>query len=104
FIRSITIAVFGAFLAVTSSASAQDDNAGGPGAKLTGSRTRYTHRITLYDERDVAIAAPKPDAKPDPTTPPFSTMKTCGKCHEVNAIEHGWHFNAADPKVPHGRN
>ena len=29
--------------------------------------------------------------------------QTCGKCHPTALIAHGWHFNAADPKIPAGR-
>ena len=83
-------------------ASAQEQ----PSAKQlsTGSRARFTHRINLYDERGVMITPPKtPDAKPDPKLPPYSPMHTCGKCHLVDTIAHGWHFNAADPTVNPGR-
>lgn len=54
------------------------------------SRAQYVHRITLYDATGVAI---------DPTrasAPPYSPRATCGKCHEVGLIGHGWHFNAGE--------
>lgn len=52
------------------------------------SRAQYVHRITLYDASGGAIDPTKPDA------PPYSPRATCGKCHEVGSIAHGWHFNA----------
>lgn len=63
----------------------------------TDSRSPYVHRLTLYDEDGKAIdpAAPQPA--------PYSPKATCGKCHPVTQIAHGWHFNAWDPNVPAGR-
>ncbi len=54
----------------------------------TGSRSPYVHIITLYDAQGRAIDPSAPDAKP------YSPMMTCGKCHDMGTIEHGWHFNA----------
>ncbi|MDL1879403.1 hypothetical protein FBQ85_30195, partial [Cytophagia bacterium CHB2] len=34
---------------------------------------------------------------------PFSTKVTCGKCHNYAKVSTGWHFNAADSNVAHGR-
>jgi hypothetical protein len=63
----------------------------------TDSQAPYVHRLTLYDADGKAIdpAAPQPA--------PYSPKATCGKCHPVAEIAHGWHFNAWDPNVPAGR-
>ena len=63
----------------------------------TDSRSPYVHRITLYDENGEAI---DPTDKP---AVPYSPSQTCGKCHPYGKINHGWHFNAADIDVDHGR-
>jgi hypothetical protein len=63
----------------------------------TDSRTPYVHRITLYAADGAAI---NPQ---DANAPPYSPQATCGKCHPIAAIRHGWHFNASDPEVPGGR-
>ena len=47
---------------------------------------RYLHHIHLYDANNRRI-------EPDSTTP-YSTSKTCGRCHDYETISHGWHFNA----------
>jgi hypothetical protein len=60
------------------------------GAIQTGSRAPYIHLINLYD-RDGKII----DLKT--STVPYSPATTCGKCHDVETISHGWHFNASDP-------
>ncbi len=60
------------------------------GALTTGSRAPYVHLINLYD-RDGKII----DFKTN--TNPYSPTTTCGKCHSMESIAHGWHFNAADP-------
>lgn len=68
-----------------------------PDLLRTGSRAPFVHRISLYDEEGAAI-------NPfDKNAPPYSSRATCGKCHEVGLIGHGWHFNAADPQAPKGR-
>ncbi len=54
----------------------------------TDSPAQYVHRITLYDHAGRAIDPADPDA------PPYSPIRTCGKCHEVGQVSHGWHFNA----------
>lgn len=53
---------------------------------LTGSQATYLHRIQLFDENKQLIT---PESKV-----PYSTKNTCGKCHDYNAISHGWHFQA----------
>ncbi len=61
----------------------------------TDSRAPFVHRIGLYDEGGGAINPA------DKNAPPYSPRATCGKCHEVGTIGHGWHFNAgvSQPKV-----
>ncbi|GIW97651.1 MAG: hypothetical protein KatS3mg111_0984 [Pirellulaceae bacterium] len=57
----------------------------------------YVHWIDLYDANNTRI---------DPNQenpPPYDPGKTCGRCHDVEQIAHGWHFNALDSKVPAGR-
>ncbi len=56
----------------------------------TGSRATYVHRITLYDHEGRSIRLS------DATPHPYSPAKTCGKCHDVDKIGRGWHFNAPD--------
>ena len=63
----------------------------------TDSRSPYVHRITLYDHDAEAIDPS------DPQAPPYSPAMTCGKCHPVAQIGHGWHFNADEPDVERGR-
>jgi hypothetical protein len=82
------------FLAV-SAASAQESRQ----VELlkTDSQAPYVHRLTLYDEEGKAIDPA------DPRPAPYSPKATCGKCHEIAEIAHGWHLNAWDPNVPAGR-
>lgn len=47
---------------------------------------RFLHHIHLYDANNRRI-------EPDSTTP-YSSSKTCGRCHDYETISHGWHFNA----------
>ena len=47
---------------------------------------RFLHQIHLYDSSGKRIDG-------DSTTP-YSTVKTCGRCHDYETISHGWHFNA----------
>ncbi len=63
----------------------------------TDSLAPYVHRLTLYDHAGKAI-----DPKDEPAVP-YSPAMTCGKCHPVAFISHGWHFNAPDPNIPAGR-
>ena len=64
----------------------------------TDSRTPYVHIITLYD-RDENIV----DFKDRFEALPYSPTVTCGKCHDIDAIRTGWHFNACDTTVDSGR-
>ena len=59
------------------------------------SNARYLHHIDLYDANNRKITA-------DSTTP-YSSVKTCGRCHDYEQISHGWHFNAFDPESLGGR-
>jgi cytochrome b subunit of formate dehydrogenase len=56
-----------------------------------GSRARPVHRIPLRDAEGQVI---RPTDRP---LLPFSTMGTCGDCHDVAAISKGWHFNVTTP-------
>ncbi|MBE7558316.1 hypothetical protein HS125_04985 [bacterium] len=55
------------------------------------------HRISLYNEHGEII-----DPRSDPAEP-YSTNRTCGKCHDYAAISTGWHFNAGRAGVAAGR-
>ena len=54
----------------------------------THSRSQYVHWIDLYDATDTKIDPS------DPNAPPYSPVFTCGRCHDYQAIAHGYHFNA----------
>lgn len=56
---------------------------------------RFLHHIHLYDANNRRI-------DPDSTTP-YSSMNTCGRCHDYETISHGWHFNAFLPDSDDGR-
>ncbi|MCH9021714.1 MAG: hypothetical protein IID32_03005 [Planctomycetes bacterium] len=64
----------------------------------TDSRTPYVHVITLYDKDSERI-----DHKDRFEAKPYSATVTCGKCHDVEAIHTGWHFNAQNSNVAPGR-
>jgi len=73
-----------------------------PRAKLgdnsSGSRAAPAHIIPLRDLEGDTIQPGDRHALP------FSVSQTCGgACHDVAAISHGWHFNAAAAGVPPGR-
>lgn len=59
------------------------------------SDARFLHHIDLYDVDNRKIT---PES-----TKPFSTTKTCGRCHDYDVIAHGWHFNAFQPGAIAGR-
>jgi len=67
-----------------------------PGAesyKRTLSERPYAHYLELKD------AAGRP-IDPDSEAPqPYSPTQTCKTCHDLEAIAHGWHFNAAAAQV-----
>lgn len=52
------------------------------------SRSTYPHWINLMDEDGQVINLRDREARP------YSPTRTCGRCHNVDAINHGWHFNA----------
>lgn len=83
--------------ALFNSARGEDESEATRTRLSTGSRATYIHRITLYDHDGRAISLT------DKTPRPYSPAKTCGKCHDVDRIGRGWHFNAPDSGVKHGR-
>jgi hypothetical protein len=64
---------------------------------LTHSRSEYVHWIDLYDATDTKIDPS------DPQAPPYSPVFTCGRCHDYEAIAHGYHFNAMQKLANAGR-
>ncbi|MFO7905713.1 MAG: hypothetical protein ACQESR_22500 [Planctomycetota bacterium] len=72
---------------------------GGEGTRfaMTHSRSEYVHWIELYDANDKRIDPTDPDAAP------YSPVHTCGRCHDYEAIAHGYHFNAMLEEAKHGR-
>ncbi len=92
--RSWRMPIFAVLPALTLPALAEE-----PAAETlrTDSPAPYVHRITLYDADGVAIDPRDPDA------PPFSTARTCGKCHAYGQVHSGWHFNAGREGVADGR-
>jgi len=68
------------------------------GDTSSGSRAEPAHIIALRDQEGDSIQPGDRHALP------FSVTQTCGgACHDVAAISHGWHFNAAIAGVPPGR-
>jgi hypothetical protein len=67
----------------------------------------FLHNIPLHDAQGKVITPPAPlsdDGKPqDSRAAPYSTVQTCGKCHDYGLISQGWHFNAAQGSVKAGR-
>ena len=64
----------------------------------TDSRAPYTHIITIYDRDENKV-----DETDVFEASPYSPSATCGKCHNINLIGSGWHFNAADTSMSPGR-
>jgi hypothetical protein len=64
----------------------------------THSRSNYVHWIDLYDANNRKIVLS------DENPPPYSPKRTCGRCHDYDAMSHGHHFNAnrniAEPGRP----
>jgi hypothetical protein len=54
----------------------------------TGSRSQYVHWIDLYDANSRKIDPSSESAAP------YSPEKTCGRCHDYEAMTHGYHFGA----------
>jgi hypothetical protein len=71
--------------------------AGADGSRFahSDSNARFLHHIALYDANDRKIT---PES-----TQPYSPRTTCGRCHDYEAISHGWHFNAFLPDTVDGR-
>jgi len=59
------------------------------------SDARYLHFIELYDAANRKITAESDQ--------PYSSVKTCGRCHDYEAMSHGWHFNAFQVDSVDGR-
>ncbi len=60
-------------------------------------RTTPVHNIPLFGADGGAIDPAAADVKP------ISQKVSCGKCHDYEVIERGWHFNTGDANVPPGR-
>jgi hypothetical protein len=85
-------------LALCLAAAAADTEQKLLGDESDGSLAHPVHLIPLLTEEGDEIA---PDDSP---LLPFSPQQTCGgACHSYGIISKGWHFNAADPNVNHGR-
>lgn len=55
----------------------------------------YVHWIDLYDAKNNKITPDSPR--------PYSPMATCGRCHDVETISHGFHFQAGSENLEAGR-
>ena len=88
-----------AAMAAMSLAQTQTQTKDKLGDNSAGSRAQPAHIIALRDPEGDTI-------QPGDRHPlPFSVSQTCGgDCHDVATISRGWHFNAALPGVPAGRN
>ncbi|WP_158222500.1 cytochrome c3 family protein [Rhodopirellula sp. MGV] len=84
--RRLIAALFLALLVTGSLLTSPANGAGGSNYAHSDGNARFLHHIHLYDAADQRI-------DPESTTP-YSSVKTCGRCHDYNAISHGWHFNA----------
>lgn len=90
-LRAAVSVLIASCLAVGPEAAAAD------GSKFAHSDgdARYLHHIHLYDANNRRIT-------PESTLP-YSSVKTCGRCHDYDTISHGWHFNAFQPDSEDGR-
>ncbi len=61
-----------------------------PGFARADTDGGYVHWIELLDSNSTKI---NPG---DPNPRPYSSRKTCGKCHDFEKISHGWHFDAVE--------
>ncbi len=61
------------------------------------SNSGYVHLIDLYDASNTRIDPVKENPRP------YSPRHTCGRCHDVATIAHGWHFDAMDADAEAGR-
>jgi len=62
-----------------------------------GGRNTPVHRLALNDEFGDPIVPDVAGALP------LSTRKTCGQCHDYDAIASGWHFNMSSTNAVAGR-
>ncbi len=105
-IRFITISL----VALVGASSAFANDIGGEKNRKADTKAIFVHRIGLKDEAGLdinpkTIAAKKPEAGgKDAGAPPYSPTQTCAACHPTVFISHGWHFNAMEKGVKHGRN
>jgi formate dehydrogenase gamma subunit len=58
----------------------------------TGSQATFVHYIQLFDENGQLLNVK--------SKVPYSTKKTCGKCHDYEKISGGWHFQAGLREMP----
>lgn len=73
-------------------AQEKTEDTGRLGDFIDGSQAHSVHHIALYDEEGFPVFPGLNDEKP------FSTYATCIRCHGVETIETGWHFNpVVDP-------
>ncbi len=63
-------------------------------------RTTPVHNIQNTDLLNTDGKQVDPSAK---NAKPISLKASCGKCHDYEIIERGWHFNTGDANVPPGR-
>jgi len=91
--RGVWIALAAAWALAAPPAAAKPEKDVAPDPSLS----MPVHRIPLYDAEGQLItpAAEEPQ--------PVSQKVTCGKCHDYEKIQTGWHFSSADPNVPPGR-
>jgi hypothetical protein len=105
--KLLILSGFLAFLALGFSAVAGDEVEKLLGDESDGSRAYPIHRIPVLAEPNEQSNPPRrvdPNVDPDSDVLlPFSTRRTCGSCHSYGTIGKGWHFNAAEPNVAHGR-
>ncbi|MGB7344872.1 MAG: hypothetical protein WBD20_11705 [Pirellulaceae bacterium] len=71
------------------------DAADGSKFAHSDSDARFLHHIDLYDADNRKITAE--------STTPYSSVTTCGRCHDYKTISHGWHFNAFSSDAKSGR-
>lgn len=74
-----------------------------PGDLDDGNRSVYVHRIGLYvaDSNGVRGTKITPEAR---TQGPFSITQSCNRCHDVNVVAQGTHFNGMTGQVEPGQN
>ncbi|MBN1516789.1 hypothetical protein JXA32_09505 [Candidatus Sumerlaeota bacterium] len=64
----------------------------------TDSRSPYVHLINIYDADGEKIAPQEREFGE-----PYSPAATCSKCHDVDDVNEGWHFNAGETDIAPGR-